>query len=109
MIKKVIKKGVLIVYDTENVKEIFAVNNAVYALEFPSDKIYIGSCKDLSSRIIQHCSNSSNSVVKSEINRYKKFKLTVVDACNRIDEAREIEKKIIHKFNKSSNIINKEG
>ena len=106
MLKIINKHGVSIAYDTENVSDIFATNNAVYMLSFPTNDIYIGSCCDLSDRISKHCYKSSNKRVFCELEKYKKAKLTVLGVFDKIDSARECESRLIAKYATMDNIMN---
>ena len=106
MLKIINKQGVSNAQDTENVSDIFATNNAVYMLSFPTNDIYIGSCCDLSDRISKHCYKSSNKRVFCELEKYKKAKLTVLGVFDKIDSARECESRLIAKYATMNNIMN---
>ena len=100
MIKQINKNDVIVMWDTNNIEDMFSTINAVYALEFFNKQIYIGSCGNLADRIIGHCThkNSKSKGINPLLEINPCFKVHLIKSFDTIEEARKYEKKLIKKY-----------
>lgn len=105
MEKKIKKNGVIVIWDDEQINDVFSVTNAVYKIMLPNLQVYYGSAELLADRIINHCTHINlkkgrNRLFSKALNKYKTIKVSLVGQYDTIEEARIAEKKIIKKASK---------
>ena len=105
MEKHITKHGVKIIWDDDEIKDMFYVTNALYKITLPNKQVYYGSAELLADRIINHCTHinlktAQERLFNTALRKYKIIKVSVVGEYNTIYEAREAEKKFINKISK---------
>lgn len=100
MEKKIDKNGITVIWDDNEIKDMFYVKNALYKLTLPNKQVYYGSAELLGDRIINHCTHvnlktAQYRLFNSALKRYKKMKVSLIGEYETINEARDAEKKFI--------------
>lgn len=105
--RQVDKLGIKVCYDENNLHDAFSEKNVVYLLTFPDKKKYIGSTRDLVTRVNTHCSNSKSlPFLREHIDKYKEFKLTKLASFDCIEDAAKCEDMLIKKYYPSGVLLN---
>ena len=73
------------------------------------DIVYIGSCINLRNRIEQRLTKSKIYFDRIYRKNPEKFKIYIIKECSSLDEARELEKKMIWKFLPEYNVAHKQN
>ena len=105
------QNGISFLWESNNIQDMANTTNAVYMLTFPNGSLYVGSCMNLASRIFNHCDshNSRHDGLRllRAINKFKQFKVGLVESCQTIEQARKKEKMLIKAI--ADDISNKIG
>ena len=105
MEKSIKKNDVIVIWDDEQINDMFSITNSVYKIMLPNLQVYYGSAELLADRIINHCTHINlkkgrNRLFSKALNKYKTIKVSLVGQYDTIGEARMAEKKIIKKASK---------
>lgn len=103
MEKKIEKNGITVIWNDDQIKDMFSVTNALYKILLPNKQLYYGSAELLADRIINHCTHinsisNQNRLFNTALKKYKTIKVSVVGEYETIDKAREAEKRFISKM-----------
>lgn len=99
MEKRIKKNGVTVIWNDEEIKDLFSVTNALYKITLPNNQVYYGSAELLADRIISHCSHvngKQKTLFGMALKKYKTIKVSLIDEYETIDEARKAEKRFIN-------------
>lgn len=99
MEKSIKKNGVTVIWDDEEIKDLFSVTNALYKITLPNNQVYYGSAELLADRIINHCSHVNGkhkTLFGMALKKYKVIKVSLINEYETIDEARKAEKRFIN-------------
>ena len=99
MEKRIKKNGVVVIWDDEEIKDLFSVTNALYKITLPNNQVYYGSAELLADRIINHCSHvngKQKTLFGMALKKYKVIKVSLINEYETIDEARRAEKRFIN-------------
>lgn len=99
MEKRIKKNGVTVIWDDEEIKDLFSVTNALYKITLPNNQVYYGSAELLADRIINHCSHvngKQKTLFGLALKKYKVIKVSLINEYETIDEARRAEKRFIN-------------
>lgn len=99
MEKRIKKNGVTVIWNDEEIKDLFSVTNALYKITLPNNQVYYGSAELLADRIINHCSHvngKQKTLFGMALKKYKAIKVSLINEYETIDEARKAEKRFIN-------------
>ena len=79
MEKQIEKHGVTIIWDDDEIKDMFYLTNVVYRITLPNKQVYYGSAELLADRIINHCTHINLKAAQERLfnialKKYKKIR-----------------------------------